>query len=57
MGLWGGKSFKEQFFQLFLELSCVCWFLLLHTCVTHSRSQPAVPQHTLCALKNATFWE
>ena len=34
---------------------CVCWFLLAHTCVTHSPSQPAVPQHPLCALQNATF--
>ena len=59
MGLWGSESFKEQFFQLFTELSCVsvcvCWFLLAHTCVTHSPSQPAVPQHPLCALQNATF--
>ena len=63
MGLWGGKSFNEQFFQLFTELSCVCvcvrarWFLLAHTCVTHSPCHLAVPQYSLCALQNATFWE
>ena len=27
-----------------------------HLYVTHSPSQPAVPQHPLCALQKATFW-
>ena len=65
MGLWGGRSFKEQFFSYLRSCRararvcvcvCVCWFLLAHTCVTHSASQPAVPQYSLCALQNATFW-
>ena len=51
------KSSSFSYLQSCRVCVCVCarWFLLAHTCVTHSPCHLAVPQYSLCALQNATF--
>ena len=48
MGLWGGKSFKGQFFQLFTELLCVCVCVLVSTC-SHLCYSPTLTTSSLSA--------